>query len=178
MAWTKTQKQIAVRACKAARVSDEQRRDVILRHFAHAKMPDGSISSTAPKLSNDDYEQFMSIVEAHAGGQVLHFERDYWQRKAQDRYGRMRRRVYMIAQELEKHGLLHPNGAGLSGWISKRVTRGQCDRVEELDYHGLLALILSLTAYARQRGVELRASGTTDHQPPTGTEAHECAAQL
>jgi len=173
MPWTNTQKQIAVRACKAAQVSDEQRRDMILRHFAHAKMPDGRISSTSPRLTNEDFEQFMAIVEAHGGDKVLHFSRDYFKTKAEDHYHRMRRRAYMIAQQLEAAGLLHPNGAGLSGWINKRLTHGQCERVEELDYHGLLALILSLSAYAHQNGVEIKRSDRTTSQ---GMESHECTA--
>jgi hypothetical protein len=174
MAWTKLQKQIAVRACNAARISEEQRRDVILRHFAHAKLPDGRISSTAPKLSNEDFEQFMAIVEAHGGGQVLHFSRGYFKAKAEDRYARMRRRIYFIAQRLEAAGALHANGAGLSGWITKRVTHGQCDRLEELDYHGLLALMLSLIAYAHQRGVTIDANKDVS-EPSPGMESLECA---
>lgn len=119
MGWTNTQKQLAVRACRAACVSDEHRRDVILRHFSNAKLADRRISSTSPKLSNEDFEQFMAIVESHGGGQVLHFSRGYWRNKAEDRYGRMRRRAYMIARQLEAAGALRPNGEGLAGWISK-----------------------------------------------------------
>lgn len=174
MPWTNTQKQIGVRACKAARISDEQRRDLILRNFAHAKTPDGRISSTSPRMTNQDFEQFMAIVEAYAGGQLLHFSRDYFKTKAEDQYHRMRRRAYMIAQQLEASGLLHANGAGLSGWISKRITRGECDRVEELDYHGLLALILSLSTCAHQNGVELQRG----HEAAQGMDAHECTAHI
>lgn len=174
MGWTNTQKQLAVRACRAARVSDEHRRDVILRHFSNAKLADGRISSTSPKLSNEDFEQFMAIVESHGGGQVLHFSRGYWRNKAEDRYGRMRRRAYMIARQLEAAGALRPNGEGLAGWISKRVTRGACDRVEQLDYHGLLSLILGLTSYARQRGVTITKTTATDGEA-SGMESTECS---
>jgi hypothetical protein len=161
VAWTNTQKQVAARACKAAGVSEEQRRDVILRHFRNARTPDGRITSTASKLSNDDFEQFMSIVEAQAGGQVLHFTRGYWHAKAADRWHRMRFRARRIAESLEAAGALMPDGAGLAGWIRKRVTKGETDQLDALDYHGLLALILSLTAYARQRGVDI-SPDTTD----------------
>lgn len=173
MAWTNTQKQIAVRACNAARISEEQRREMILRHFAHAAMPDGRISSTAPRLNNEDYEQFMAIVESYAGGQVLHFTRGYWQQHAQDRYQRMRCKAMKIAAALETAGFLHADGAGLRGWIEHRVTAGQHDRIEQLDYHGLLALITSLSAYAKQRGVEL--ADQSDDAPSQGMESRQCA---
>lgn len=155
MAWTNKQKQIAVRACQAARISEEQRRDLILRNFAHAHTRGGVITSTAPRLDNHDFEQFMAIVENFAGGQVLHFTPGYWKAQASDHHKRMRHRAAAIAAELEAAGKLAPGGAGLAGWIEKRVTRGETNRIEELDYHGLLALILGLEAYARQGGVEV-----------------------
>jgi hypothetical protein len=157
MAWTNKQKQIAARACQAAGISDEQRREMILRNFENARMAGGRISSTSPRLTSLDFEQFMAVVEGYAGGQVLHFEAGYWQRGAADRYGRMRRKAAAIAAELEKAGALQPNGVGLAGWIERRVSRGAADRLEQLDYHGLMAVINGLQAYARQRGVKLTA---------------------
>ncbi len=161
MAWTNTQKQIAARACQAAGISDEQRRDMILRHFAHAHAAGGRVTSTAPRLNNTDFEQFMAIVERHAGGKVLHFTEGYWAAHAADQYARMRRRALQAAAALEAAGKLAPGGVGLAGWISKRVARGDTDRIEALDYHGLLALILGLEAYARQNGVELTREETS-----------------
>lgn len=155
MAWTNTQKQIAARACKAACVSEEQRRDVILRNFAHARLPDGRISSTAPKLDNQDFEQFMALVENYAGGQILHFTRGYWRTHADDRNARLRHRATTIAAAMESAGIFPAGGAGLAGWIAKRVTDGATDKLAELDYHGLMALILGMTAFARQRQVAL-----------------------
>jgi hypothetical protein len=159
MSWTNTQKQIAARACKAARISEEQRRDMILRNFANAHTSDDRITSTAPKLTNKDYEQFMAIVENFAGGQILHFSRGYWAKCAADEFARMRYRVNAINTALEAAGVFNADGAGLRGWISKRVTRGQTDSIEDLDFHGLNALILGLEAFAAQRGV---AVGVTD----------------
>ena len=46
-------------------------------------------------------------------------------------------------------------GVGLSGWISKRVSGGTASRVEDLEYHGLKALIIGLEAYAKQNGIAL-----------------------
>jgi hypothetical protein len=166
MAWTKTQKQIAVRACIAAKIGEEQRRDMILRHFANARMQDGRISSTAPNLSNRDYEQFMAIVENYAGGQVLHFTRGYWSKCAADQHARLRFRVRNINDSLVAAGLFTPDGESLRGWISKRVTKGMTDRAEELDYHGLMALTLGLEAFASRNRV---AVGVMDDAPLQST---------
>lgn len=149
MAWTSTQKQLAVRACRAAGISNEQRVDLILRHFEHAHYQ-GRVTSTAPKLTNGDLEAFMAIVERFAGGQLLHFGRDYWQACGEDGLSRMRGKVARIVTALESAGKLAPEGAGLFGWTKKRVSGGATDRLENLEYHGLMALIVGLEAYARQ----------------------------
>src|SRR5262245_57427919 len=114
MAWTNTQKQLPVRACRAARISEEQRVDMILRNFEHAHYK-ADITSTSAKLTNHDFEHFMSIVERFAGGKVLRFTEGYWQRSAEDWLKRMRVRALRVARELEAAGKLAPNGAGLAG---------------------------------------------------------------
>ena len=82
MAWTSKQKQLAVRACRAAAISEDVRTDMILRNFAHAHY-DGDITSTSPKLTNQDFAAFMAIVERHAGGKILHFTAGYWDERQQ-----------------------------------------------------------------------------------------------
>ena len=154
MPWTNKQKQIAVQACRAAGISEQQRIDMILRNFKNADYG-GAISSTSPNLTNHDFEAFMSIVERYAGGKVMHFTEGFWQRSAADWLKRMRFKALAIAGELEKHGKLAADGAGLAGWISKRVSAGTASSVDQLEYHGLLALIIGLQAYARQSGIEL-----------------------
>ena len=62
MAWTDKQKQLAVRACRAAGISEAQRVDLILRNFRHAHAGD-KITSTAPALTNRDYAEFMAVVK-------------------------------------------------------------------------------------------------------------------
>ena len=174
MAWSNTQKQMAVRACRQAGISEEQRRDVILRHFDNAHCR-GGITSTSPKLTNSDFEAFMAIVEVQAGGKVLHFTEGYWQNAAADHLSRMRGKAVRIAAALESAGKLFPDGVGLAGWIRKRVTGGRTDRVEDLDYHGLLALILGLRAYARQNGVCLDDGTEGNGEGENGvSNAHDC----
>lgn len=154
MAWTNKQKQIAVMACRAARISDEQRVDLILRNFERAHYK-GKITSTSTKLTHQDFEAFMAIVENFAGGTILHYTPGYWKMHAADRLRLMRARAIRVAAMLEQCGKLNPNGAGLAGWIRTRVSGGETDRVDELDYQGLLTLITGLEAYARQNAVSL-----------------------
>lgn len=149
MAWTSTQKQIAVRACRAAGLNEDQRVDVILRSFPHAHSG-GDITSTAPRLTSKDFCAFMAIVERFAGGKILHFTAGYWDRANADELQRMRFLVRKIAAELERSGKLAAGGVGLAGWIEKRVSKGITNRLEDLEFPALQALILQLQAYARQ----------------------------
>jgi hypothetical protein len=151
MAWTTKQKSIAATACKAAGISDDQRIDMILRNFPNAHHA-GGITSTSPKLTHHDFAQFMSIVEGFAGGKVLHFTAGYWKVAASDRWQRMKRRCEMLDASLQAGGVFSPGS--LAGWISKRVTAGDHDRLDELDYHQLSALMLQLESLCRQRGVK------------------------
>jgi len=154
MAWTNKQKQLAVRACRAAGITEEQRTDLILRNFQHAHHG-GDITSTSPKLDCRDFEAFMAIVEKFAGGKVLHFTAGYWRDHADDYLARMRRKALAVARELESAGRLAAGGAGLAGWIEKRVSGGATRRIEDLDFNSMKALILGLQSYARQGAVAL-----------------------
>jgi len=154
MPWTNKQKQMAVRACQAAKISEEQRRDLILRNFSNAHHK-GKITSTSPKLTAKDFEAFMAIVERFAGGQVLHYTPGYWRESADDELRRLRFRAKRIAGDLERSGKLIADGVGLAGWIEKRVSGGATSKLEELDYNGVMALILGLENYARQHAVAL-----------------------
>jgi hypothetical protein len=153
MAWTKLQKQLAVRACRAAGIDEEQRVNVILRNFRRAHH-DGAITSTSPKLTNQDYAEFMAVVERSAGGTLLHFTTRYWQLQAADHLQRLRFRASRLAAVLEAAGKLAADG-GLAGWIEKRVSGGETSKLKDLDFHGLTALILGLQAYARQQGLAI-----------------------
>jgi hypothetical protein len=157
MPWTDKQKQLAARACIAAGIDDHVRRDVILRNFVRA-WHNGKITSTAPRLSNQDFAHFMAIIEKYAGGKILHFTEGYWSRCSADSLHRLRYRAQKLALALEAKGKLAPDGVGLSGWIKKRVSGGEVNRLVDLDYHGLVALILQLEAYTRQRPVAAAAA--------------------
>jgi hypothetical protein len=176
MPWSPKQKQLAARACIAAGIDDHVRRDVILRNFCRA-WHNGKITSTAPRLSNQDFAHFMSIVERYAGGRILHFTAGYWEAAATDVLHRLRYRAQKLALALEAKGKLAPDGVGLSGWIKKRVSGGEVNRLVDLDYHGLVALILQLEAYTRQRPASPSVlSGVPAPRTPPGPTAGAAGA--
>jgi hypothetical protein len=94
----------------------------------------------------------MAIVERSAGGQVGRFAAGYWSAKAGDELNRMRWKAQHLGQRLVDVGAFDAAGASLAGWISKRVSRGEADRIDQLDYHGLLVLITGLSRFAQRRG--------------------------
>ena len=144
---------------------------MLLMNFQHAHYK-GDITSTSPKLTSGDFAAFMAIVERSGGGRLLHFSRGYWQAAAADSLGRMRHRAKFTADVLERNGKLLPGGIGLAGWIEKRVSQGECRTIEELDYGGLQALIIGLTAYAAQNGISL------GHERQTSADKNESQAEL
>lgn len=159
MAWSKNQKQIAVRACREAGIDDEQRK-LILRQFARSLYdaqgrPTGTPSSTSKRLNNSDYEQFMAVVErVHPKQQILEFSMGYWQRKAGDDTQRMRHLALQISECLSA-SITSWGPTALANWIRERVAGGQTDRLDDLDSEQLHALINGLRAFGHRHGVKL-----------------------
>lgn len=162
MAWTNSQKKTYAMACRAANISDENRR-LILGHFDGRAFfdrngkPCDEATSTSTKLTNADFESAMSTVEHVAGGQVLKYSRHYWQRKSYTGpTDRQRHKVHRIVETLtisyDEQGevLLEPDGVGLSGWIRKSFGT---DNLEDLDQRQLRNLIEALMAYGTRHGV-------------------------
>ncbi len=165
MAWSKLQRQIAAMACRHAGLDEADRR-TLLRQLPNARKVEPP-SSRAPDLTQGEFETFMARVEWIAGGKLPRYSAWYWQ----DQVGgdgtlkRMRYLVRCIATTLElNHNadgepLLAPDGVGLAGWISKRVTGGRTSRLEQLNQSELKALILGLRDHGTRHGVTWRASG-------------------
>jgi hypothetical protein len=163
MAWTNKQKSLFAQACTAIGY-DQDRRRMVLSSFPNAIAGKSYPTSTSKRLNNADFEHAMAIVESASGNQIkvrwsatgkLRFGMLHFARKANDDLARMRRLVGAIAGALEDAGNLEPNGVGLAGWISSRITKGRTDRIDQLTYNELYNLIEGLKAYARRNGVRL-----------------------
>lgn len=145
MAWTSRQRSVAAMAARW--VAQRQGQDVdtlremILRQLDHRAMHDGRITSTSPKLTNADYEFYMSVLERTTGGRLQSWLPGYWQAKVDDHLQRMRRFVWIKAQELYESGRVrpHPDGPGgfLAGFLRSRVTGGRTDRLDDCNWHEL-----------------------------------------
>lgn len=155
MSWTSKQKMIAATACRQSGLRDEDRIN-ILRQFPHA-MHGGRVTSTSPRLTNGDFEQFMAHVERWAGGAVPGWKPGYWDAKSLDGLQRMRSKAGVIAQRLEAAGHLgvdEGGWSGLRGWIA-RTTHHAKSSLTELDYGELYNVIEGLKAFAQRRHVRL-----------------------
>jgi len=162
MPWTDTQKQIAVRAARAAGLSDENRKLVLLQlpnsKFDRHGKPTGEASSTSARLNQSDFEQFMAYVERWAGGRVLDYDAGYWACSAGDGLARFRHRITRLVNTLELEGHLEKDGVGLRGWIDQRVKDGAGVKYEDLSYTQLRDLHLGLLNYGRRHGLFKHAS--------------------
>ena len=156
MIWKKKQKQRFVIACKEIGYGEEQRHAILsmLPHAITSSKPHPS--STSPRLNQADFEQAMAVVESMTpGNRIKGFDALHFAKKADDYLGNMRRKAGAIAGRLEAAGQLEPGGVGLSGWISKRVTGGGTDRLDQLNYNELYNLIEGLKKYARRNSVRI-----------------------
>ncbi len=164
MAWTNAQKSLFAQACKTIGYGQEQRH-MVLSSFRNATSASTDHpTSTSKRLNNADFEHAMAIVENASGGHIkvkwtvsgkLRFGALHFARKADDDLARMRRLAGAIVAQLEASGNLEPNGVGLAGWIEKRITRGRTNRIDQLTYKEMHALINSLRSYSNDHGVKL-----------------------
>jgi hypothetical protein len=159
--WSKDQIKLAGMIARAAGWGDDTRK-LVLRQLDGRAVVNGKPSSRSPRLTNADFEMYCSVAERSMGGQIVirradgsiyrQFPPGHFAGKVNDHLARMRRYVLAIAAGLEDVGLLNPDGAGLRGWIRARISDGQTDDIEQLDWPQLRALIDSLKAHARRHG--------------------------
>mgnify|MGYP004157103339 CR=1 FL=1 len=153
MAWTNKQKMLMAKACRAAGLDDDQRR-MILSGLPNARDGRGNVTSTAPKLGQDDFEDAMAVVEsATPGQQIAGFTSGHFQRKADDDTERQRRLGGDIEHCLVAAGTVSPTF--LQPWIDGHVQGGSGLALEQLARKQLSDLINGLRAFARRHGVEL-----------------------
>jgi len=145
MSWTNQQKKVAAMAAREAGLPDEHRR--LILHQLPRAIYKGRATSTSPKLTNEDFEIFMSQVERFAGGQVLSYDRDHWHRQAIDQLSRTRAKVRELAAPIVEAGHLN-----LEGFI-RRMTGGDKHELDQLDAVELYKLIEAIKAIARRLGI-------------------------
>lgn len=175
MAWKPRQIKLFQMACRGISLPDEHRY-LILGQCQGRAVIKGEISSKSPRLTNDDFEHCMAVVERSSGGQVkvwdrngsinggtqkLRYPRGYWQDAADNGViKRARFRVNALVECLTDAlaDWRADPGARLLAWIkhSRCVAedrRAVVHAVEEMDLHELRNLIDSLTALAKRHGV-------------------------
>lgn len=93
------------------------------------------------------------------------FSPGYWAKKAADDLQRIRSLVRRYDVELAAQVPSLWKAGSLAGWIYARVARGQTDKLEDLGYAELHALIQGLRSFARQHGVFLDAPRPRGWEP-------------
>ncbi len=174
MSWSNKQKGIAARACKGW-MADEHRRMILGygefggRAFFDRNGNRSKVASTTSKrLTQRDFELFMSIVESCRDRPVEGFSKRYWEERANEgTRRRMRFHVQKLANTLEltcysdadahlpdsdRRRALEPHGVGLRGWV-RNMTNGRTDDLDDCVEGELYALAEGLKAYGRRHGV-------------------------
>jgi hypothetical protein len=152
MAWTAKQKMIAATAAEQIGLTDEQRRAILRNVPGHRAMHDGRITSTSARLTNPDFDWYMSVIESEAGGQVPGWKRGYWSGKSADPLARARHLAHRLADLLTAG-----SDFNVGGWLRHYITADTADTIEALDYRQLYAAIEGMKKIARRRGVRIAA---------------------
>jgi len=162
MPWSDKQKQIAVRACKAAGIRDESRKLLLLqtqnslfdREGRAAEHP----SSTSLRLNNSDFDHHMATIEIASSGRIkttdgagkFIYSWGYWSGQFAGETRRQKNLIVRIVNTLELEGIFKHDGSSLANWIRTRVTAGRTDRLDDLTPDETSKLIEGLKAYCKR----------------------------
>ena len=161
MGWSDKQKQIAVRACKGALIDDAQR-ELILRQLDGRAIVQDRATSTAPTLTNADFNRFMELVEVYSGGQVkirngngrYVYGYGHWQLQQQDN---VRVQLIYVAKRIANTLFLEGVPERLEGVIAQ-ATRGRIKDtgdLDDLDEAEARKVVHALRAVADRHNVKL-----------------------
>lgn len=158
MGWSTQQIQTAAIAARSAGLDDARRR-LVLRQLPRAMYCAGGRStepsSRSPRLTQADFEIYMSICERTAGGTLEGYATGHWAARSDGEWRRMHRLIEQLGADLAALGA--PGWAinqatALEGWIKARVNPDKTT-VQELDYSELHALINGLRAVKKRMDV-------------------------
>lgn len=123
--WSRDQVRSAGIAARSAGW-DEGKLRMVLGWFGNRAVHGGRLTRTSPKLNNDDFEFYMAVAEADAGGVLDGWKPGYWKGKADDVMQRQRKKIEYLAGEL------YVGEAYLNGVIDK-ATGGRATCIEDVD---------------------------------------------
>jgi hypothetical protein len=145
--WTDKQKRLAIIACRDARISND-RRKLILRQLGGHAIPSrgGEPTSTSPRLTDADFEKFMSCAEMSTpDNQLLSFAPFYWQDKYIDGpFGRLKHRAVKLSLALTDAGV------EWIGIVTKAIGRDFDNHLANLDQDELNKAIDAMTAVGKR----------------------------
>jgi hypothetical protein len=165
MPWTTDQKKLAAMAARDARLPDEHRKLILRQLGKRALLPGGEPSTTAPALTNTDFDVYMGLLESACGGALLHYSPGHWHDKAHDRWVRCRHKVRAMFRQACAVGLCYvppelDEASALDRFLRARLATAS-DRnagLEQAEWGELNALITIMHAMARKHGTKLEAA--------------------
>jgi len=168
MAWSNLQKSLLMQACKAVKVSDEQRK-MIMSRLDNARDKHGRITATSPKLNNGDYEYVMAVLERmmpyphqlplrHKDSGKCRWPGGYWQDQMARELDRMRviaiKRVALLSNTgLEKYQDKQASMKRFITWMTKNREESQTDDLMVLDYTWLQKVLNGLSSACRRHHI-------------------------
>ncbi len=166
MPWTKPQRMTAGKAARDAGLNDEQRA-MILRRFGNRAVHGGRITSTSPKLTNDDFEEYMATVESMAGGALPgpggRVTPGKCDAKSRREIARQAHKIKRMANSLLLTGHLHADEQGqpVLDAVIDRATAGQCNQLNQLTRSQASKVIDALRAIGRRHGIQWQDEGVS-----------------
>jgi len=151
MPWTPKQIKLAGMAARSAGWcdGDEQNLRTVLRWFGNRAVQGGKLTRKSPKLNNDDFEFYMSIAEAAAGGVLPGWKPGHWRNKAGQVIHRQRDKILGLLAELNLSG----DEPYLNGIINK-ATGGKAvclDDVDQLNDRAVAGKVIDALKYQVKR---------------------------
>ncbi|MEO0966295.1 MAG: hypothetical protein AAFY08_14395 [Planctomycetota bacterium] len=167
MAWSKRQKAIVAAAFDA--IGAGEMRDLVLRNLPGQRaMHGGRITSTSPKLTQDDFEAALARIEPMFEGGAVRLCRadgEPWFVKEPGHFqamldGDAGRAVRLRWKARRVDATL---ADGIDTWRAddtirswcRRQTAGRTEELEAMDWRELQGLLNALTAWARRHSVQL-----------------------
>lgn len=162
MPWSKSQRMTAGIAARSADWNPQQR-EMVLRGFGNRAMFNGKITSTSPRLNNDDFEIYMAIAEATCQGQLNGYALGHWHTRAEASIRRQLRKIAAMAEQLVAEGHLsrsQVNGVCARATAHKAETLPDLERSNDRQLAG--KVIDALSAIGNRHKVRWREPQTTE----------------
>ncbi|MEM7626544.1 MAG: hypothetical protein AAF333_13190 [Planctomycetota bacterium] len=157
MGWKPKQIRLAHAAARAADWTDAQRRTVLGGFDGRGRLGK-TLSSKAPGLTNADFDHYMALAEADAGGQIFNTPPLHWANQANAPGHRQAHLIRRLVNTLKLavdastgQRVVGEHGERLDG-IIRQATAGRADALDQLTAYDRHNVIVALKALVQRHG--------------------------